>query len=107
MGSKETVKVWHLMDGDIDLYVTDFKLGATGYVHDHKKHKFYLATVGYVKKWPPYLYNEEPSPKIKYTDCDYRGRFHFGETYRIGLNIVKPIRTTSVNLETSGFCVWH
>ena len=92
------MKVWQTVYDEFDLYVSEFKLGAPGYIHNKETGKWYLGEVVYVKE------ELEKANRIPHKEFDYRGYFKFGSLYRIGLKIVKAIKEKDVDIEISGCC---
>lgn len=92
------MKVWQTIYDEFDLYVSEFKLGAPGYIHNKEMKKWYLAEVVYVRKRGEKIY------RTPHKEFDYRGCFHFGEDYRVGLKIVTPLKKKDIDIELSGWC---
>ena len=94
---------WQGIFYTFDLYVSEFKMGAPGYIYDKKKDKMYSAVVGYLEEDP--FFDDEIGVHLEDTGCDYSGLLHFGSDYYVGLNIVKELKRKK-NLDISGFCIW-
>ena len=87
------MKVWETVGRILDSYISEFKVGAPGYIYDKRTKKFYLVTVEYVSNY-----------RMTRKRYKYKVFTHFGEDYYIGLSVVRQAKRKELNFEISGCC---